>query len=210
MATYCDNPLCLNEVAKQLCPSMESPSDGRPVLCGTCRQAYAWGTAHGGMTAVPEKLWIAAVTSQGDIVHAQAVTSKDKAVKALAEYFKTEDGYVGPAELPGICAWLAEYDEHLGIEIFAASLNTAGENSCSCDGPDNPKAQRGLVIDPPPREEGPEPLYRAVYAIDVNAGSAQEAAERAYQIMVDSQSMRPVLEVLDHSSRCVRVDLSRE
>jgi len=162
------------------------------------------------MTAVPEKLWVAAVTSRGNVVYAVAVAGKDKAVKALAEYFKTEEGYAGPAELPGICAWLAEYDEHLGIEIFAASLNIAGDSLCSCDGPDNPKAQRGLVIDPPPREEGPEPLYLAVYAIDVNAGSAQEAAERAYQIMVDSQSRRPVLEVLDHSSRCVRVDLSRE
>jgi hypothetical protein len=162
------------------------------------------------MASVPKKLWVAAVTHRGDVVHAEAVAGKVKAVKALAEYLKTEEGYVGPAELPGICAWLAEHDERLGIELFRASVNVAGEGSCSCDAPDNPNARRCLVIDPPPREEGPEPLFRAVYAIDVNAHNAHQAAERAYQIMTDPQSMRPVLYILDGEGSQTVVDMAAE
>jgi len=162
------------------------------------------------MASVPKKLWVAAVTHRGDVVHAEAVAGKVKAVKALAKYLKTEEGYVGPAELPGICAWLAEHDERLGIELFAASVDTAGEGSCPCDVTDNPNAQRGLVIGPPPQEAGPELLYRAVYAVDVNARNAHQAAERAYQIMVDPQSMRPVLYALDSEGSQTVVDLAAE
>jgi hypothetical protein len=68
----------------------------------------------------------------------------------------------------------------------------------------------GLQIEPPPKERGPEPLYRVVYVIDVNAPSAHKAAECAYEIMRDPQSLRPVLDVLEPSGRCTRVDLSQE
>jgi hypothetical protein len=50
-------------------------------------------------------------------------------VKALVEYLRTEEGYVGPAELPGVCNWLAEHEEQLGVEIFPASLDAAGNDS---------------------------------------------------------------------------------
>jgi hypothetical protein len=210
MEQYCQNPLCPNEVPKQPCVPVERSSHGRPVLCATCRRAYDWGATLAAMTTVPKELWVAAVTHRGDVVHAEAVAGKVNAVKALAEYLKSEEGYVGPAELPGMCAWLAEYDDRLGIEIFHASIDAAGEDSCSCDAADNPKAERGLVIDPPPQEQGPELLYRAVYAIDVNAQDAHQAAERAYEIMIDPESMLPVLEVIDSRGRLTRIDLSEE
>ena len=91
-----------------------------------------------------------------------------------------------------------------------SSVDAAGKGSCSCDAVDDPKAWRGLIIDPPPREEGPELLYRAVYAVDVNARNAHQAAERAYQIMVDPESMRPVLYVLDGEGSQSIVDLAAE
>ena len=210
MEKYCQNPLCPNEVPKQPCLSVRRPLHGRPVLCATCRRAYDWGATLAAMATVPKKLWVAAVTHRGDVVHAKAVVGKVKAVRALAEYLKTEEGYVGPAELPGICAWLAEYDERLGIELFCASVDAAGDDSCSCDASDNPKAQGGLVIDPPPQEDDPELLYRAVYVIDVNAANAHQAAERAYQIMIDPQSMRPVLYLLDDDGSQSIVDLAAE
>lgn len=210
MEQYCQNPLCNNEATKVMAVSVDKPSDQRRSLCAVCDEAYSWGVQHGGMRPTPKKLWVAAVTNRGDVVHAEAVAGKVKAVKALAEYLKTEEGYVGPAELPGICAWLAEHDERLGIELFAASVDAAGEDSCSCDTPDNPKARRCLVIDPPPQEEGPELLYRAVYAIDVNAHNAHQAAERAYDIMTDPESMRPVLYVLDGDGSQSIVDLAAE
>ncbi|HOH65614.1 MAG: hypothetical protein RBS72_21545 [Sedimentisphaerales bacterium] len=210
MEQYCQNPLCNNEATKVVAVSVDKRSDQRRSLCAVCDEAYSWGVQHGRMRATPKRLWIAAVTHRGDVVHAEAVAGKVKAVKALARYLKTEEGYVGPGELPGICAWLAEHDERLGIEIFRASVDTAGEDSCSCDAVDDPNARRGLVIDPPPQEEGPELLYRAVYAIDVNARNAHQAAERAYQIMVDPQSMRPVLYVLDGDGSQSIVDLAAE
>jgi len=66
----------------------------------------------------------------------------------------------------------------------------------------------GLKIDPPPKEQGDEPLFRIVYVIDVNAGDVHEAAEYTRRIMTDSDSLRPVLHVLDSKGECTTVDLS--
>jgi hypothetical protein len=65
-----------------------------------------------------------------------------------------------------------------------------------------------LTIEPPPKETGLERLYRVVYVIDVNAMNPRQAAERAYELMKDPASMRPVLEIIDSSGRQTRVDLS--
>jgi hypothetical protein len=67
-----------------------------------------------------------------------------------------------------------------------------------------------FTIGPPPKDQGPVPLYRVVYVIDVNAGDAQEAARYAHQIMTDPASMRPVLDVLDSEGRNTRIDLSED
>jgi len=67
---------------------------------------------------------------------------------------------------------------------------------------------RGLRIDPPPEEKGPEPLYSVVYVIDVNASDVHEAAEYAHRIMTDPDSMRPVLHVIDSKGRSTTVDMS--
>ena len=69
-------------------------------------------------------------------------------------------------------------------------------------------SSHGLTFEPPPREMGPEPLWRVIYAIDVNARHARQAAERAYDIMTDPQSLRPVLDVLASTGQVTRVDLS--
>lgn len=210
MKRHCQNPLCENTATNVVAVSVDKPSDQQRSLCAICEEAYSWGVQHGCMTATPKKLWIAAVTHRGDVVHAEAVAGRVKAVKALAKYLRAEEGYVGPAELPAICAWLAEHDERLGIELFCASVDAADEDTRLSTGPKNPNTQRGLVIDPPPQENGPEPLYRAVYVIDVNARDAQQAAERACQIMVDPGSLRPVLEVIDSHGRRTRIDLSEK
>ena len=68
--------------------------------------------------------------------------------------------------------------------------------------------QDGLTIEAPPKEAGPEQLYRVVYVIDISAKGPRQAAERAYAIMRAPDSMRPVLEVLDSTGRRTRVDLS--
>ena len=122
MEKYCQNQLCENEAAKDVPVSVDRASDESRSLCAVCEEAYSWGVQHGRMTMTRKTVWIVAVTHRDDTVHAQVVESKLDAVKALAEYFRTQEGYHGPAELPGICDWMAQHVEHLGADIFAASL----------------------------------------------------------------------------------------
>lgn len=65
-------------------------------------------------------------------------------------------------------------------------------------------------IDPAPEDKGPEPMYRIVYVIDVNAANPQQAARCAHRIMIDRASMPPVLYVLDSKGHSTRVDLSED
>ena len=122
MEEYCQNPLCENEAGKDVPVSVNRASDERRSLCAVCEEAYSWGVQHGRMTMTKKTVWIVAVTHRGDTVHAQVVESKLDAVKALAEYLRAHEDYAGPDELPGICNWMAQHDEHLGADIFAASL----------------------------------------------------------------------------------------
>ncbi len=69
---------------------------------------------------------------------------------------------------------------------------------------------RGLSLSPPPRETGPEHIYRVFYVIDVNAPDPRQAAVRVHQIMTDPTSILPVLDILDADGRWTRIDLSRE
>ena len=67
-----------------------------------------------------------------------------------------------------------------------------------------------LSLSPPPRETGPEPLYRVVYVIDVNASDPRQAAVRVHQIMTDPTSIPPILDILDADGRWRQIDLSQE
>ena len=71
-------------------------------------------------------------------------------------------------------------------------------------------AYEGLKIDPPPKEDGDEPLFRIVYIIDVNSADAHGAAEYAHRIMTDPNSMLPVLHVVDFNGACTEIDLSED
>ena len=76
--------------------------------------------------------------------------------------------------------------------------------TCGCDS----KGQSGLVIKPPPDEADDEPLLRVVYAIDLGAANPLAAAEEVHRIMTDPDSLPPVLDVIDHSAKVTRIDLS--
>ena len=67
-----------------------------------------------------------------------------------------------------------------------------------------------FTIEPPPKESGPEKLYRVVYIIDVNAADPKEAARFTHQIMTDHDSLPPVLHVIDEGGKRVEIDLSEE
>ncbi len=69
---------------------------------------------------------------------------------------------------------------------------------------------QGLKIDPPPKDNSREPLYRVVYTIDVGARNPHQAAEQTHIIMTDPDSMRPVLNVIDSNGVHTKVDLSED
>ena len=68
----------------------------------------------------------------------------------------------------------------------------------------------GLKIDPPPKDNSQEPLYRVVYTIDVGAKDPHQAAENTHRIMTDPNSMLPVLQVVDFNGACTEIDLSED
>ena len=70
--------------------------------------------------------------------------------------------------------------------------------------------KKKFTIEPPPKERGPEKLYRVVYIIDVNAAEPKEAAGFTHQIMTDPDSLPPILHVIDEGGKSVEIDLSNE
>jgi len=123
MERYCQNPLCENEAAKVVPVSVNRPSDQKRALCAACEEVYTWGVQHGCFTAVPKKVWVLHVTDAGTVVHAMAFRNRRKAIKDLVRYLGAQEGYRGPEDLPSICDWMAERNEHLGADIFPASVD---------------------------------------------------------------------------------------
>jgi hypothetical protein len=64
----------------------------------------------------------------------------------------------------------------------------------------------GLHVEPPPKDQGIEPLHRVVYIIDVPAQNPRQAARRTHEILSAAQSLPPVLQVIDHQGRVTTVD----
>ena len=123
MERYCQNPLCENEAAKVVPVSVDKPSDQKRALCAVCEEVYSWGVQHGCFTSVPKKVWVLHVTDAGTAVHAGVFRRKRDAVRDLTVYLRDQEDYSGPVDLSGICAWLVEHDEHLGVDIFSAPVD---------------------------------------------------------------------------------------
>jgi len=71
-------------------------------------------------------------------------------------------------------------------------------------------SQTSLHINPPSCETGPEPLFRVVYAIDLNAPNPKAAAKATYNIFLDPESIPPVLDILDTQGHVTTIDLSQD
>ncbi len=69
---------------------------------------------------------------------------------------------------------------------------------------------RTFHIQPPPAEKNDEPLFRVIYVIDVNSVDVLKAAKLTHQIMIDPDSLPPVLEVMDHKGNVKKIDLSKK
>ena len=69
-------------------------------------------------------------------------------------------------------------------------------------------SSKDYKIVPPPKDSGTEPLFRVVYAIDVNASNEQKAAEQAWQMMRAEDAFDPIMMVLDSEGKQTMFDLS--
>ena len=69
-------------------------------------------------------------------------------------------------------------------------------------------SSKNMHIEPPPSESGDQPLYRVVYAIDVNASDEQHAAQTAWQMMRAKDAFDPILTVLNAEGKQTQLDLS--
>ena len=71
-------------------------------------------------------------------------------------------------------------------------------------------ASPGLIIEPPPTDNGKESLWRVVYVIDVNAVDARAAAVEVHRIMQDPDSLAPILDIIDSRGAVTTVDLAED
>ena len=136
MKTYCENPLCDTEAITVVEVSVKIPSDEKRSLCATCEEVFVWGVQHGKILSRQRKQWILAIADKGIITYAEAYSSKKMAEQGLIDYLREEENYDGPDEISEAASWLAEHDERLGAEIFAAEPGQSNDdNGTSLDVP---------------------------------------------------------------------------
>jgi hypothetical protein len=140
-----------------------------------------------------KQIWMALVTDENEVVFSKACQTEKKAEKAIVEYLRKDQEFDG-RDFSEACFWIGEKDLRLELMVFPMEPDEFKDV--------NPVP---LSIDLPPDEKG---LYRVVYAIDVGAGNITEAAINAYEMMSDSDSLPPVLEVIDNKNNRIKIDLS--
>jgi hypothetical protein len=142
-----------------------------------------------------KQVWMALVIEANAVVFNMPCPSKKKAERAVVDYLSKNRDFKGK-EFAEACFWVAEKNLHLNLMVFQTRPDVF----------EDANRARALSIDPPPNEKG---LFRVVYVIDVGAGNVVEAAMNAYKTMGDSQSMPPVVEVVDGKGNKIKIDLSQ-
>jgi len=219
MEKYCQNPLCDTEAVKEVKVSVQKPADENRSLCACCEEVFVWGVQHGKKISRRQRQWILAIADRGIIAYAEAYLSKKQAEQGLIDYLRKEENYDGPDGISEAANWLAEHDERLSAEIFKAESCYDSEDTdalitlnkqLNCSQPQKKTIKHPVshIIAPPPEESGPEPLWRVIYTIDVNASDANKAALAVHNIMKDPESWAPILEVMDSQGHIARIDLS--
>jgi len=143
------------------------------------------------------KIWMALVTDDHEVVFSCACPTERQAEKAAVGYLRKERDFDGK-DINDACFWIGENDLRLNIMIFPMV-------------PEDFKLVWDRLAlfrdDLPLREKG---LYRVIYQIDVGADSAAKAAGTVHDIMTDSESLPPVLEVIDNKGSKIKIDLSQQ
>ena len=140
--------------------------------------------------------WMAIVTDEKEVVFSNGCQNERKAEQAIVAYLREHEDF-GGKDFGEACFWIGENDLRLDLMVFPI-------------GPEDFKAVWNQLAmfrsDLPLKEKG---LYRVIYEIDVGADSAVKAARQVHDIMSDSQSLPPVLDVIDNKGNKVRIDLSQ-
>lgn len=195
MKQFCQNQFCDNPGAKVVSVSVERPSDDKRTLCVPCEEAYTMGVQHATkmtQAAVPPQ-WhtglniddrqlatiLAALRSHQDNNLRQGSGITDKYLQEIA----TNGGTFQPLSVDEVNALC----ERLNFDTTTST---------------------GLTISPPPKETQGQRLFRVVYQIDIHATSPLRAAQQTHHILVDPDSQPPVVDVMDHNGRVIRIDLS--
>jgi hypothetical protein len=139
-----------------------------------------------------KRIWMAIVTEESEVVFCKPCRDQQKAEKAIVDYFRRNRKFKGK-NVDDICFWIREEGLPMDLIIFPMQPEEFTD------------VRLPLSITPPPNEKG---LFRVVYVLDVGAGNITEAALNAYEMMSDSDSLPPVLEVIDNKGNKIKIDLS--
>lgn len=145
-----------------------------------------------------KSIWMATVndTDTDTVVFAKACPGRRKAETAIVAYLRQHRDFDGKS-FDEACFWIGENNLRMDLMIFQMY-------------PEDFKEVWNYLpyfrADLPLKEKG---LYRVIYEIDVGAASAIEAARTTYEMMGDSESMPPVLDVIDNKGNTIRIDLSQ-
>lgn len=141
-----------------------------------------------------KQVWMSVVTHENEVVFSKVCQSKRKAEKAAVEYLRKNEEFDGK-DFGEACFWIGERDLPLDLMIFPMEPEEF----------EDVRIPFPVSVAPPPNEKG---LFRVVYVIDVGAGNINEAAVNAYEMMSASDSLPPVLEVIDNKGNKIKIDLS--
>jgi hypothetical protein len=141
------------------------------------------------------KLWMSIVVMDTEVVFSKAHLKKNAAKSAVVKYLcENEDFDVNDFEQA--CSAICE--DNLNIDLMVFEMDTEHLKRILLPA--------GLLVKPPSEDNA----YRIVYAIDIIAGSANQAARLACKIMSDSTSLAPVLEVIDSRGKIKQIDLTQQ
>ena len=140
-------------------------------------------------------IWMAAVNHTDEIVFCRACPSEYQAQKAVVSYLRQNEDFDGNSFDQAVF-WIGDKDLRLDLMVFPMQPEDFREvwDRLATFRSDLPLADQGV--------------YRVIYEIDVGAASAIEAAKTVHKIMQDAASLPPVLDIIDHKGRKIRIDLS--
>lgn len=140
-------------------------------------------------------IWMAIVNHTDEVVFCRACPRECQAQKAIVKYLRENEDFDGQ-NFDEACFWIGEKDLRLDLMVFSMPPEDFREvwDRLATFRTDLPLKDKGL--------------YRVIYEIDVGAASAMEAAKTVHEIISGTNSLPPVLDVIDNKGNKIRIDLS--